>query len=462
MKVKALLLLLLFSFSSSKSRLHIESEIMKPLLLKQVSIPEILRTKTDGLDYGGDIRIGDLDNDQNIDFLVYRAAHFISGGATQPCFIAAFNLEGEVLWTKGKDGLQPNRPGPVAVFDIDNDGKTEVITLFVNDGQKIDPQSMRNVSVQIIDGATGNIKKESSPIELTSSYGSGPNWVHQRILITNLRGTEKPQDFIIKLGKKIIAFDDKLNVLWTYWNEWDEYGNCPAYTPSVGDMDNDGKDEINGGFYILSSNGKPLWEKKNAVNMDAVTIDFWDNPIKKRAFGSGYGQVFDEKGTLLLKLGESLVPHGQELRVANFDNESPGNEMIIRYNGHKENVLFVNNKGEIVHTFKLNESPNNTGMESVYWSGFEKSALLYNGGMLWTARGSFFKQLPHLPIPKGNFRQGWYHCIPVNFKGDDSEEIVIYNPWDSEIYIYGNELSLKLNYRGYANSSRQYNVRLLD
>ena len=38
----------------------------------------------------------------------------------------------------------------------------------------------------------------------------------------------------------------------------------------------------------------------------------------------GFGYVLDKKGNIILKLGEKLVPHGQELCVADFDKKSPG------------------------------------------------------------------------------------------------------------------------------------------
>jgi hypothetical protein len=235
--------------------------------------------------------------------------------------------------------------------------------------------------------------------------------VHQRILIANLCGNDTSQDFIIKLGTRIIAFDHELNVLWTYTNSWDEYQNCPAYIPSVGDMDDDGLDEINGGYYILAADGIPVWEKKLGKNMDSVTINWWDHKKKKRAFASGFGHVLDREGNILLQLGGKEVPHGQELRVADFEGTLPGNEMIVRYNGHNEQVMLVGNSGKIIRRFTINRSPNNTGMEVVYWFGTGKPAMLYNGGMLWKGDGSRSFVLPGLPPVRGAARQGWYHCI---------------------------------------------------
>lgn len=434
----------------------------EPLLFKRIAIPPEFLVNGNNLTYGGDIRMGDLRNTGQADFVVYRAANSVDGGAVQSCFLGAFTREGKVLWQKGEGGLQPNRPGPVAVHDMDGDGKTEVITLFAEDKAAMHPHTMEHVSVQILDGATGEVKLKASPEELTSSTGEGPNWVHQRILIANLRGKETPQDFIIKLGKKIIAFDNQLNVLWTYQNQWDEYANCPAYVPAVGDMNNDGRDEINGGYFVLNLDGTPLWEEKLGKNMDAVVIDYWDNPQEKRAFCSGFGHVVDKQGKVILDLGEETVPHGQELRVARFDDAVPGQQMMIRYKGHHPEVMLVGTDGKVIRRFVLNESPNHTGMEVLYWNGPDNVAHLYNGGMLWSGKGAGLFKFPNLPEPVGDKKQGWYHCIPADVCGDDREEAVLYNPWEKYVYIYTPASLRQEAYQGYQPTARQYNVRLMD
>ncbi|MDB4583639.1 hypothetical protein N9164_10840 [Draconibacterium sp.] len=439
-----------------------KSKVTQPILFHKIEIPKKLLTTSRSLNYGGDIRIGDLQNKKTAAYLVYRAALSVDGGACQPCFIGAFTDDEKVLWTKGEGGLQPNRPGPVAIHDIDADGKTDVICLFAENPENVEPHSMKNISVQILVGETGIVKKQASPAELTSSTGEGPNWVHQRIFISNLSGNKTPQDFIIKLGTKIIAFNHNLQVLWTYQNDWDKYQNCPAYIPCVGDMDGDGLDEVNGGYYILNAKGKPIWEKKLGKNMDSVTIDYWDSKTEKRAFGSGFGYVLDKHGNSILQLGEKLVPHGQELRVADFDKSSPGIEMIIRYNGHFEQVMLVGNKGNILSRFDLNASPNNTGMEVVFWNGKNKEAVLYNGGMLWKGDGSRSFKLPELPAEQGSKRQGWYHCIPANICGDEREEVVVYNPWANELFIYTQQNSKRKIFKGFLANPRQYNARLMD
>ena len=75
-----------------------------------------------GTPFGGDIRIGDLGGDGDCDFLVYRNEDRGPGGPAvggyKPCFLGAFTMEGEVLWSVGGGGTHPVRPGPVAIHDL--------------------------------------------------------------------------------------------------------------------------------------------------------------------------------------------------------------------------------------------------------------------------------------------------------------------------------------------------------
>lgn len=430
-------------------------------LITKIQIPEAFVTEgPEGILFGGDIRVGDLSGDGDVDFLVYRSqddAH--DGGGMKPCFLGAFDRHGNILWQQGEGGLQPSRPGPVAIHDIDGDGDSEVIHFWLNPKVDCDATSMRNVLLQIRNGKTGEVEKVATPEALLSTQGEGPNWVHQRLLICNLRGTDTPRDFIIKLGTTVLAFNEELEVLWSYSNPWDEYTKCPAYIPSVGDIDGDGKDEVNGGYYLLDDDGSILWEEQLGRNMDSVTISPWDGG-HMRAFGSGFGHVLDTQGNVILKLGEELVPHGQELRVADFDPDSPGQEMAIRYEGHKPPVMIVGVTGNVIRRFELNESPNHTGMEAVYWNGPNHPALLYNGGMLWNGDGTLFAELPDLPPPQGTARRGWYHCVPADLTDDAGEEVIVYNPWDDFVAIYGSTPHPR--FKPYRPTARQYNARLMD
>ena len=449
------------------------NSISQPILYRRIEIPKPLLTTVDGHTFGGDIRIGDLNGDGRCDFLVYRCNHGAPEGAhrggLKPCFLGAFDVDGNVLWSAGGGGNQPSRPMSVAVHDMTGDGAANVICFWhrPKEGQESDWRSLDDVVIQVRDGRTGEVVREAAPPEITGRRMKDPggaNWVHQRLLIANFRGTDSPRDLVVKLGDTYVALDEDLNVLWTYMSEWYQYSQCPAYIPAVGDINGDGRDELNSGYSLLDSAGKPLWEEKLGPNMDSVAITEWDDG-QMRAICSGAGHVVDEHGNAVLKLGEEEVPHGQEVRVADFLAEYPGPEMVVRWNGHNPDLLVVRSAtGEAVRRFTINDSPTNVGMEAVHWHGRDEPALLYNGGLLWNVEDQTSAELPGLPPPNGGdvHRMSFYHCIPANVCGDEREELVLWDPTSTAIYIYTPEPLEEAAFGRYRPGPRQYNPRLMD
>jgi hypothetical protein len=473
-------------------------------LYRRISIPNEFLTTEDNHTFGGDVRIGDMNGDGLCDFLVYRSSH--SGpsgpaiGGFKPCFFGAFEMDGTVLWSVGGGGTHPVRPGAVAIHDLDGDGSAEVICFWhqpnrlavqtrpnhkEQDGsvepsyESADWQSLSDIVVQIRDGKTGKVIRQAAPVEITSrrcqskpkpeqprlSIGRRTaNWVHQRILVANFRGSDRPRDFVIKLGDTHVAFDDRLNVLWSYTTEWVEYSKCPAYIPAVGDIDGDGRDDVNSGYFLLDHDGRPFWKRRLGDNMDSVAITAWDDG-QVRAVCSGLGHIMDARGKVVLSLGKNEVPHGQEVRVANLIDDLRGPEMIIRHKGHSPATILVSSEtNQIISRCQLNASPTNVGMEPVFWNGSAKAALLYNGGWLWDLKTMKGNPLPDLPPPNGGkvHRMGFYHAIPANLCGDDREEIVLWDPTATEIFIYAPKPLDQSAYRGYQAGPRQFNPRIMD
>lgn len=69
-----------------------KNNIDKPILFKKIIVPDRLLAKGESDAFGGDIRIGDLNNNGEMDIVVYRS---IDG--VKPCFIGAFNQKGEYV-----------------------------------------------------------------------------------------------------------------------------------------------------------------------------------------------------------------------------------------------------------------------------------------------------------------------------------------------------------------------------
>lgn len=444
-------------------------------LYKRVAIPDDFLNNTEGCSWGGDIRIGDLTGNGQVDFLVYKAL-----GGIHPCFLGAFSLEGEPLWSLGdkhleikdtdsKDSflttLSPDRPGPVAIYDIDADGHAEVICFWIDseisEASKWDLSAVR---LMILDGATGAVKRSvvSDELRQCNAYVDGelhiPNYVHQRLMIANLSGNAQPQDFIVKVGVNVLAYNHKLELLWQHTDKWFRYPKHSAYIPAVGDFNGDGLDEVNGGNFGLAADGTVLWDKFLGDNIDSVLVDEWNG--KKRAILSGGGQIVDSEGNPVFSLGFDVVPHGQEIRHGNVLSDSTPN-LVIRYDGHHPDLIVVDNKGEIRSRFKVDETPNNTGLEIIRWHGHGNPELIYSPAALYDGEGNKVVTFPDLPLPTGG-KMGWYHCFPADVCGDAREEVILYDPYSDAVYIYTPHPFHPDQYKGYQHTARQYNARLID
>ena len=450
------------------------------VLIKRTPIPRPFRSPdptTDGRTaYGGDVRVGDLTGDGRPDFVVFQSL-----GGLKPTFVAAFTIEGEPLWAYGdrtrgarnteEDGLlettAPMRPGPVAIYDIDQDGQPEVVCLaLAPDVAATTLWTMHGMEIVILDGRTGAVKRRAAPeaLQRCGGYVNGKveaaNYVHHRLLIANFRGRPQPQDFVVKLGNDVLAFDDRLNLLWRYKNQFYRYGQHSSYIPNIGDIDGDGRDEVTGGHYCIDHDGRVSWEKCLARHMDSVLIDEWRG--QRCAIVSGYGQILDARGNVLLRLGPHLVPHGQEIRYGNVLPRRPGRELVIRYGGHTPHLMAVAETGEVVTRFSVDPSPNNTGLEIIRWDGPDRPSLIYTPAALYNGQGRKVVTFPGLPPPStsklGN--QGWYHCIPADLDGDGRDELILYDIYADSIFIYG--ATPASGHGRYRHTARQWNVRLMD
>ncbi|MGI5819480.1 MAG: hypothetical protein ACOX9R_15430 [Armatimonadota bacterium] len=387
------------------------------MLWRELSVPTEMLGSGPAGPCGGGMRIGDLDGDGRAEFVCYRNAAWL-----KPAFIGAFDLDGRALWTFGdadravvvveqdaeqRRGLMPpERPGPVAVGDLDGDGSTEVLALTLAEGvERAHHWRLDGVELVLLDGATGEVKRRGrcEALEAADAYADGEllpaNFVHLRLMLCDLRGQGQPRDFVLKAGRTVFAFSDEFDLLWTYECRWNRYPEHCAYIPAVGDVDGDGRDEVNLGNAVVDDDGTPLWERLLAPHNDSVLVQDWDG--RPRAICSGHGHVLDERGEPLVSLGPDLVPHGQEVRCGDLRTDSEGSQLVLRHDGHEPRVMIVGREGEVLDRFEVPGSPNNTGLEVVRWNGADAPDVLYSPGALVDGHGRLVSEFAGLPEPSG-------------------------------------------------------------
>jgi len=149
------------------------------------------------------------------------------------------------------------------------------------------------------------------------------------------------------------------------------------------------------------------------------------------------------------------------VRCGDFRRDLPGRELAIRYNGHNPEVMIVSRDGEVLCRFVVDESPNNTGMETIRWYGGEQADLLYSPAALFDGHGNKVVRFAELPPPTGG-RMGWYHCFAADLCGDGREGVVLYDPYGDAVYVYASTSLDAQQLGNYRHTARQYNARLMD
>lgn len=179
------------------------------------------------------MRLGDIDGDGRMEIVMAKPAPVSDTRyfPHQVAAITAYSVDGALLWQVGDpESGDKDASGdlPIQIYDIDKDGKNEVIAVISGD-------------LLILDGKTSEVKKQ---IPLPD-----PN-IGGTMIIADLEGTGYARNIILKnMYSHIWALDANLNII------WDAEGNM-GIAPVAFDINGDGKEEIISGYNVLSSDGE--------------------------------------------------------------------------------------------------------------------------------------------------------------------------------------------------------------
>ena len=208
--------------------------------------------------------------------------------STDPIKVAAFRRNGERLWTIDLGpGIESGGVyAPIVVWDIDADGRAEII---LKTNKSNDPLDYRQERVTVLNGETGKIVREAGWPVIEGHFADDyDNNSRNFIAVAHLDG--KNPSIIVARGlyktQVIWAYDNKLTRVWQRITGKDLYNpinnkwliklrvrkiwgllfkdqSRGSHSLPIADINNDGKEEILWGEHCIGEKGKDLWVVKD-------------------------------------------------------------------------------------------------------------------------------------------------------------------------------------------------------
>ena len=269
-------------------------------------------------DYAGAwIIAADLDNDGQVELVAARNNR--ERDAHEVTAVAAFKLDGTVLWRWGPPGAGSAVIGydvACQIHDWDNDGAKEVIFTTAD-------------RLVVLDGATGKEKFGFPAPEESSDCLS----------FADLSGSGYPSEAILKNRyHQIWAFDIQGRELWTCRNP---AGKMTAHQVHAVDIDRDGRDELIVGYAMLNSDGSTRWNMTGdgvdkftdtmGCHLDcARVVTEANDPVDWRI---AISCCANERLAMLNGIGETVWAidnlHFESIDVCNLCPDIPGKQLVI-------------------------------------------------------------------------------------------------------------------------------------
>jgi len=287
--------------------------------------------------------LGDLDGDGRVDFLLHR-----QGPQSTPGHLVAVDHDGRTLWTKGDPAVETHAPdgdyrepalrGIAFIYDLDGDGRSEVIAELWEDGRPM---------LYLLEGATGRVKRaRPSPFDLEVRGGKRSR-CHPLGHVAFLKGRHEAPAVVLKFEASgrvpthAVALDGRLETLWHVTADPAAMGHLP----SVGDIDGDGRDEFIAGTTAIDDDGTVLWRKEAQHHADCTAVfqPFVrpDKAVLVSICNTGPAYCLGGDGSSLWEKTTREVSHGQGIWAGNFIDDEPGTEAIILRSGHRGDFVTV-------------------------------------------------------------------------------------------------------------------------
>ncbi len=389
----------------------------QPLLWKAISLRDF--------GAGRSIRFGHLTGTAETHVVIAQCQRriWMDAHARISC-LTAMDLNGKVLWQQGEPNPEHaflTADLPFQVYDIDGDGRDEVILA-------------RDFKLMILDGATAQVKNWIPTPRMDRSGYPFDRLNVDAIRLCDLTGKGRPTDILIKdRYKKLWAFNCDLKFLWTY--------DAPVNTghfPYTRDVNGDGRDEVFVGYDLVDADGRRIFSLPvHTDHTDEIVIGPID-PDRDEIIGIVCGSegfiLADLQGNLLKK---DITGHAQRISVGNYRPDLPGLEICVStYWGNQGIIYLYDCHGEPLWS---EERTNNGNMITpVNWTGDGRDLILLNGNL---SRGGMIdghnRQVVVFPDDGHPDR-----CAEViDLTGDCRDEVVLWDEKMMYIYTQDNEMT---------------------
>ncbi len=389
------------------------------------------KINTKGFGAARAIRLGDLNNDGQLDFLIVQNMPFFGNNYNRITCLTAIDQNGSILWQFGKPDPEHawlSYDVAAQIHDLDGDGKTEVIMAQDN-------------WIKVLEGHSGK-EKARYPVPSSAILPGETSWEEYKhyyrrdllpylnvdcISFADLQGRGSAQDIIIK---------DRHTRLWAYTNTFEPLWTTSAnlgHFPFFHDSNKDGREEVYIGYSKFGPTGKLVWSLDSLLGEHADGIyvgDLTQTGEPERVFVGGSDDgvlMLDDNGKILK---HHRVGHAQTPSVGQFRPDIPGLEFCnINFWGEPGLITLYNSSGDEIINFELFHA--GSPVQPVNWRGdgtefIFLSPNITEGGLVdgWGRRVVMFPDDGHPDL-------SW---IAHDLTGDTRDELIV---WDLEsIWIY--------------------------